>query len=103
MRLVEKKGPFSAGCSFRVGGASANQFVHVGIQIPNKQPISYAASDDIMPDVQLTTSNGISDFYVNEHGILEFDCNVGTAVTVRILKNLPPETILDFVYKEQGE
>jgi hypothetical protein len=47
MRLIQKKGPFSKGSSFKVGGASLNEFVHVGIQIPKTQPMSPVMDDTI--------------------------------------------------------
>lgn len=124
MRLVQKKGPFSEGASFRAGGASANEFIHIGIQLPKAQPISEnlynthrfdngqelnrtefktVEAKSLSPDVQLTTVNGTSTFYMNELGILEFDGEVGTAVTIKFLKDLPAETIIDLVYKQQGE
>lgn len=122
MRLVQKKGPFSAGASFTAGGTSANEFVHIGIQLPQCQPLStnygnkrmYDSVDKsntyetvykqaVSPDVRITVNNSISNFYINETGILEFDGQVGTAVTVKFLKDMPAETVIDLVYKVQGE
>lgn len=125
MRLVQKKGPFSAGASFRAGGTSSNEFVHVGIQLPRCQPLStnmynnynnknYSTSTEsvsystvykqsISPDVKITLGTSVMNFYINETGILEFDGSVGTAVTVTFLKDMPAETVVDLVYKVQGE
>nr|DAO69227.1 MAG TPA: hypothetical protein [Caudoviricetes sp.] len=101
MKLIQQKGPFSAGCSFKVGG-SANEYVHIGIQIPKKSPIAIIKTE-LPPDVKITTNTGISTFCVPDTGILEFDSNVGTSVTVNILKDLPQETIIDLVCKALGE
>jgi hypothetical protein len=128
MRLVQKKGPFSAGASFRAGGTSSNEFVHVGIQLPQCQPLStniynicgnkehkkYDTSiesvsystvykQSVSPDVKITLGTSVMNFYINEMGILEFDGSVGTAVTVTFLKDMPAETVVDLVYKVQGE
>lgn len=124
MRLVQKKGPFSKGSSFQAGGTNANEFVHIGIHLPKTQPISEnlyntnrfdnghnssrvefktLETTSLSPDIQLTTVSGASTFYINELGILEFDGTVGTAVTVKFLKDLPAETVIDLVYKQQGE
>lgn len=40
MKIVQKKGPFSKGASFRVGGSSINEYVHIGISVPWRQPLS---------------------------------------------------------------
>lgn len=123
MRLVQKKGPFSAGASFRAGGTSSNEFVHIGIQLPQCQPLSqnmynvynkYDTStsfvsystvykQSVSPDVKITLGTSVMNFYINETGILEFDGSVGTAVTVTFLKDMPAETVVDLVYKVQGE
>jgi hypothetical protein len=138
MRLIQKKGPFSKGSSFKVGGASLNEFVHVGIQIPKTQPMSPVMddtipfvgrfkydmkspnysddqiqdqydqskcliSDAIEPDVSIMTTTGTSDLYVNKAGVIEFDTNVGATVTIKFLKDLPAETIVDLVYKGVNE
>lgn len=124
MRLVQKKGPFSAGASFMTGGTSSNEFVHVGIQLPQCQPLStniyntnpksYDTStkstsystvykQSVSPDVKITLGTSVMNFYINETGILEFDGSVGTAVTVTFLKDMPAETVVDLVYKVQGE
>lgn len=106
------------------GGTSSNEFVHVGIQLPQCQPlstniyntnpksydtstksISYSTvyKQPVSPDVKITLGTSVMNFYINETGILEFDGSVGTAVTVTFLKDMPAETVVDLVYKVQGE
>lgn len=102
MKLVQKKGPFSAGSAFKVGGGSANEYVHIGIQIPKRAPVE-SEKKELSPDIKITTNSGISTFCISKRDILEFDTNVGTVVTINILRDLPQETIIDLVYKTLGE
>lgn len=123
MELEQKKGPFSAGSSFRVGGTDGRGYVHIGVQIPKSQPIaglgycnsiknghihsSYLGEPiDIskgasIPDIRIETSSGIKDYKINATGILEFDAEVGNSVKITILRDLPAESIIDLVYKPE--
>lgn len=125
MLLEQKKGPFSAGSSFRVGGTDGRGYVHIGIQIPKSQPIAGEVYCDTivaghkhnnllgtpldilgkMPpaDIRISTSGGTNDYKVNATGILEFDTQVGNSIKITILRDLPAETIIDLVYKPEGE
>lgn len=153
MKLEEKKGPFSSGSSFRVN-AGSGAYVHIGIQVPEAQPISANYKDyipyinnyvvvnknsggDVLaaisdsttssgtanisdaiqdvyenkavytnilePDVLIKLGeNSSSNYYINRSGILEFDCktDIGNSITIQFLKAMPPETIVDIIYKE---
>lgn len=103
MKLEQKKGPFSAGSSFRVGATDARQYVHIGIQITKRQPIRYITDSVVPADIRITTNEGESEYRINDTGILEFDGNVGNTVTVTFLRDLPMETIIDIVYRPEGE
>lgn len=102
MILEQKKGPFSEGASFRVGAVDGRGYVHIGIQIPKSQPIEYINS--VVPtDVLIETENGAKEYKINKTGILEFDANVGNSVKITILRDLPAESIIDLVYRPEGE
>lgn len=125
MILEQKKGPFSANSSFRVGGTDGRGYVHIGIQIPKSQPIAGLGYCDSIkdghthspsldepieilrgaatPDVTIETSEGAKQYKINATGILEFDANVGNSVKVTFLRDLPAECIVDLVYKPEGE
>lgn len=125
MILEQKKGPFSQNSSFRFGGTDGRGYVHIGIQIPKSQPISglgYCNSikhghthssnlgepieiyKGVLPaDVRIETSEGIKDYKINATGILEFDANVGNSIKITFLRELPAETIIDCVYRPEGE
>lgn len=92
-----KKGPFSAGASFEVGGSDARNYVHIGIQIPKSQPIDYIPTTT-RGDVRVETLYTKQDYKINKCGILEFDAAVGNSVKVTFLRDLPSETIIDLVY-----
>lgn len=102
MRLEQKKGPFSAGSRFRVGAVDAREYVHIGIQIPYRQPIAYYKESSVDADIKIATNEGESEYKINECGILEFDGAIGNSVTITFLKNLPTETIVDIVYRPEG-
>ena len=102
MILEQKKGPFSEGASFRVGAVDGRGYVHIGVQIPKSQPIEYINS--VVPtDVLIETENSAKEYKVNKTGILEFDANVGNSVKITILRDLPAESIIDLVYRPEGE
>lgn len=130
MRLVQKKGPFKRNSSFKVD-VSPQEYVHIGIQNPKSQPISanihdkmpftvtgidgtvsnrreYDLSKTIVqshidPDITVQQgSHGSGSYFINRAGILEFDTELGTSVTVTFLKDMPAETIIDLVYDDSG-
>lgn len=125
MILEQKKGPFSQGSSFRFGGTDGRGYVHVGIQIPKSQPVSglgYCSTikhehihssslgkpieiyHGVFPtDILIETSEGIKEYKINSTGILEFDANVGNSIKITFLRDLPAETIIDCVYRPEGE
>ena len=125
MILEQKKGPFSKGSSFRVGGTDGRGYVHIGIQIPKSQPIAGLAHcdsikdghihnpnagnpitliDGVVPaDVSIETSEGAKEYKINAAGLLEFDANVGNSVKIIFLRDLPAECIVDIVYRPEGE
>ena len=89
-------GPFSAGQSISIPAQTTYEYIHIGIQIPKRQPIQHWTKT-IQPDI---TINGIS-YKVNENGILEFDGLAELAWVIRFEKDLPMTTIVDIIYRTQ--
>lgn len=95
MKIKQLTGPFYAGQVITIGAETDYTYVHIGIQIPKKQPIEYI-TEAIKPDL---TINGIS-YWVNAHHILEFDELAELAWIIEFHKDLPMETIIDIIYRE---
>lgn len=99
MEVKQFKGPFYTGGTITSEARYDYEIVHMGIQIPRRQPISSYTKYAYPPDLEI---NGMG-FAVNENGILEFDGMAEVEFTVKFLKNLPPETLIDIVYKAVEE
>lgn len=117
MKLEQIKGPFSTKSSHTFKAGAGNSYVHIGIQIPKRQPIAYSeyralneGKEDIILfpqipdyDVTITTNESEFSYKVNETGILELDGNFGSKLKFTFEKSMPPETIVDVIYKDKEE
>lgn len=117
MKLEQIKGPFSIKSSHTFKAGAGNSYVHIGIQIPKRQPIAYSEyralnegkNDNILfpqipdYDVTITTNESEFSYKVNEIGILELDGNFGSKLKFTFEKSMPPETIVDVIYKDKEE
>lgn len=117
MKLEQIKGPFSIKSSHTFKVDAGNSYVHIGIQIPKRQPIAYSeyralneGKEDIILfpqipdyDVTITTNESEFSYKVNETGILELDGNFGSKLKFTFEKSMPPETIIDVIYKDEEE
>lgn len=99
MHLRQYAGPFKAGQSIEIQSETDYQYVHVGIQVPHRQPIAYAEKTVLPVDL---TING-TEYVVNEKCILEFDEIHERAFTIRFNRGLPWGTIIDILYEVTGE
>ena len=103
MKMEQKKGPFSKGSKFRFGGVDARNYTHLGIQMHHRKPIIIEKQFSMSPDVRVKTSEGESDYSINTKGTLEFDGNMGNSITITFLKDMPMETVIDAIYRPEGE
>ena len=117
MKLEQIKGPFSVKSNHTFNAGAGNSYVHIGIQIPKRQPIAYSeyralneGKEDIIlvpqiPDYDITITTNESEFSykVNETGILELDGNFGSKLKFTFEKSMPPETIVDVIYRDANE
>lgn len=105
MKLLQIKGPFAAN-SYKEFRENDVNYVHIGIQIPNRQPISWWSEEkqkyisfDGPPTADIEI-NG-QGYRINERGILEFDGQLSDGyVKIQFKKNFPMETIVDIIYSE---
>ena len=65
MKLIQYKGPFQIGDTISVKAQQNYKYVHIGIQIPNRQPIAYI-KNSLPVDIEI---NG-NIYRVNDTGIL---------------------------------
>lgn len=117
MILEQMKGPFSAGQNKTFGGTDGRTYVKIGIQVPHRQPIGYSEKraylekksgvpsieGDPIIDVVITTNEITSNHSINEPGIFEVEGNFGNMVTIGFPRSLPQGSIVDLLYKEEGE
>lgn len=99
MKLLQYVGPFVAGDTISVPAQISYKYVHIGIQIPERQPIAYVKEAPVSVDIEI---NGEM-YRINEKGILEFDNLAEIAWEIRFLQNVPMETIIDIAYLVQED
>lgn len=115
MDLTQFKGPFYSNQVITIPAEPGYTYVHIGIQVPKRQPIAVPVTT-VSRDGKTTTPTGewrnmagkmdpiiqINDgnnqqFVLNECDVLEFDGLSEIAWTIRFLKTLPAESIIDIV------
>ena len=94
MKLIQYTGPFSAGQTITIPAQIDYSYVHIGIQIPKRQPIALITETALPIDI---TFNGVG-YRVNETGILEFDETTETTIDIKIERDLPCESTIDIAY-----
>ena len=94
MKLIQYTGPFSAGQTITIPAQADYSYVHIGIQIPKRQPTALITETALPVDI---TFNGIG-YRVNDTGILEFDETTETTIDIKIERDLPWESIIDIAY-----
>lgn len=99
MKLIQYNGPFDGGETMNLPAQTGYRYVHVGIQIPHRQPISYIKNSALVTDL---TINGVQ-YRVNECDILEFDDLAETSWEMKIDRALPWGSIIDVIYSEQTD
>lgn len=100
MQVVQYKGPFSAGEVITIPAQYDYEYVHIGIQLPHRQPIAYITDSAVTPDLEFgSDANNMMPYHVNECNILEFDEISQLSWRIRFLKDIPMEGIIDIVYK----
>ena len=111
MKIVQLKGPFKEGQRIQITPQYGYTYVHIGIQIAQwekgyypdreenfEEQISYGEKSSPL-DTKISV-NGVY-YHINQTGILEFDGLAETDWTITCLTALPPEAIIDVVYKEE--
>lgn len=94
MKLIQYTGPFSAGQTITIPAQIDYSYIHIGFQIPKRQPIELIDSVALPIDFTL---NDVG-YRVNNTGILEFDETAESAIEIRIERDLPWESIIDIAY-----
>lgn len=110
MDLVQIKGPFSRNQRITIPAEPGYTYVHIGIQIPKRQPLAVPVTR-VSNNGKTTTWTGawresranisvtINDmqYQVNASDILEFDGLSEVTWTIQFNQAMPPETIIDVV------
>lgn len=110
MDLVQYKGPFLRNQVITVPAVTGYSYVHIGIQVPKRQPIGVPVTK-VSKDGKTTTETGEwrsfkedpivqingEQYQLNECDILEFDGLSEIDWTIQFLKTLPAESIIDIV------
>lgn len=94
MKLIQYTGPFSAGQTITIPAQLDYTYVHIGFQVPQRQPIELIDSMALPIDF---TFNGVG-YRVNNTGILEFDETTESSIEIKIERDLPWESIIDIAY-----
>lgn len=97
MKIIQYTGPFSSGQTIYIAPTVNYTYVHIGIQIPQRQPIKTIQENIAPVDIEF---NGI-EYRVNDSGILEFDEMAEITIDIKFLTDTPNEAIIDIVYEEK--
>lgn len=105
LKIVQYKGPFTTNSNdaIRIDPKYDISYIHIGIQIPHRQPIEYPTdrNDSLATDLRMGEDDTSTIAYkVNETGILEFDEINQSGWYIAFDKDLPAETIIDIAYQE---
>ena len=122
MDLIQYKGPFYRNQVIEVPAEPGYTYVHIGIQVPKRQPIGVPVTR-VSEDGKTTTETGEwrpfnhgsatspsygqepivqingEQYQLSQADILEFDGLSEVSWTIRFLKTLPAESIIDIVRK----
>lgn len=110
MKLQQYKGPFASGDRIRIPAQTGYNYVHIGIQVPKRQPITVPVTR-LSNDNKTTTETGSyrpsypnvclsingQTYQINSSDVLEFDGLSEIEWDIQFLTNFPAETIIDIV------
>lgn len=99
MKLIQYIGPFSSGDILEVPAQTGYAYVHIGLQIPKRNPVKLITDRALSSDL---TINGVS-YRVGDSCILEFDETDIISLNIRIDRDLPWESIIDIIFEAQGD
>lgn len=99
MKVIQYKGPFTAGQDITIPAQQNCKYLQIGLQVPKRQPIAYAPQRPLESDF---TINGVS-YRINDKCILEFDDLNELSVDIHVDRDLPWESIIDIGYEISGD
>lgn len=94
MKLIQYTGPFTAGQTITIPAQIDYTYVHIGFQIPKKQPVKLTDGTALPVDFTLNDKK----YRVNDTGILEFDETSESSINIKIERDLPWESTIDIAY-----
>lgn len=98
MRLKQYIGPFKKDDTIEIQSQQNYKYIHIGIQIPHRQPIAYAEKKQLTYELTINSKT----YRVNEKDILEFDDMNERAFTIIFNEDLPWGSIIDIMYEITG-
>lgn len=99
MKLRQYVGPFAANDNITVAADASYRYIHIGIQIPYREPIAIAPTTRALATD--LTING-THYRVNDKCILEFDDMRETSFDISFDRDLPWGSIIDIAYENTG-
>lgn len=129
MKLYQYRGPFKAQDTITIHSRLGYEYVHIGIQIPDKQPMIrqpwVRPEDNTLPHKDIMEQNHINEiedyrkegwesiqsvpvdleingteYRLSSSEVLEFDDISVSSWDITILRDLPWGTIIDIIYEE---
>lgn len=104
MKMRQIVGPIKEGTVTTISLRDNNcTFVHIGLHIPKQWPVKDLKKKDSSPWIQVLCASpkrktDEHEYLLNEHNVLEFDGVEEEEFTIKALRDLPPETVIDVVY-----
>lgn len=104
MKMTQIVGPIKEGTVTTISPRDDNcTFVHIGLHIPKQWPVKDLKKDHSSPWIQVLGASpkrktDEHEYLLNEHNVLEFDGVEEEEFTIKALRDLPPETVIDVVY-----
>lgn len=94
MKLIQYTGPFTAGQTITIPAQIDYSYVHIGFQVPKRQPTKLVTQTALPVDFTL---NDVK-YRVGDSGILEFDETSESSINIKIERDLPWESTIDIAY-----
>ena len=103
MKMTQIVGPIKKGTVTTISPRDNCTFVHIGLHIPKQWPMKDLKKKDSSPLIQVLGASSKRktdehEYLLNEHNVLEFDGVEEEEFTIKALRDLPPETVIDVVY-----
>lgn len=103
MIVVQKKGPFKNEQVVKADKIDGMYISHFGVQLPRKRAIDFETKVAYKPDLSISNGDKSVNISVNSAGVLEVDGIHESHLEIKFKRDVPADTLLDFVYTSEED